>query len=610
MTSKLKSKNFKGFFLDNFKVKERKSFVSWCEQNIWLPDEASSSPGQFNISLTPYMRKIYSLLDHGREGPIEIVLMFAAQLGKTQLCLNYAMYSQCESPGPLMFVLPTIKLGEKFSKQRLTPMIESCPEALRCLKQDVGRSSSQTMSVKRFYGGVTFIVGSNSKSDLSSTPVGKLLMDEIDKYKQDLDGEGNPIDMALKRTSTFNNKVVLYSSTPGLKGLSNIEDKFDKSSKHYYQVPCPYCNFYQELKIENLNDAGYTCVKCSKSIDDSKHKSQMLSDGVWVTKDKSSNVYGFHLSQLYAPYTWVKWGDILIEKKESVEDSIKEKTFKNLVLAETYEERGTKVDAESVKSKCVKDYGLNEVPLETIALTIAVDVQANRVEFLLVAWCEKLTSYCLDYQIIMGKIEDHEVQEILIKLYEKDYKDESGKSYKVNKAVIDSGFDTVSVYEFCRNSRGKYIPIKGSDNLTVPVSTPRMLDLRKSNRKLKRSGVLLHHFGVSILKKEIYNALSMESDRYLNKNTWRRMFFPSAFNDEFYLQLCAEKFVKTYKQGTLEFKYRWKKIRERNEALDLVCYSLGAAYLLKLNEYRFAKSKKGIVKRHYKSEDSQLDFEL
>ena len=609
MIFKQRSKNFNDFFLDNFQVKEKKSFASWCEKNIWLPDEASSSPGQFNISLTPYMKKIYSLLDHDRDGPVEIALMFAAQLGKTQLCLNYCLYSQCESPGPLMFVLPTIKLGQGFSKQRLTPMIESCTEAMNCLKQDVGRSSSQTMTVKRFYGGLIMIVGSNSKSDLSSTPVGLLIMDEIDKYKQDLDGEGNPIDMAYKRTSTFNNKVVLYSSTPGLKGLSNIEDKFDKSNKHYYEVPCPYCNYYQRLKIENLNESGYSCVKCSKIIDDSKHKSQMLTDGKWVCKDSNTNLYGFHLSQLYAPYSWVKWRDIYLEKKESIEDAVKEKTFKNLVLAETYEERGTRIDAESIKAKCVRDYPLNEVPRGTIAMTITVDVQVNRVEYLVAAWCKNLTFFALDHQIVMGKIEDERVQEELLNIYDKDFKDEKGDIFHINKALIDSGFDTVSVYEFCRRSRGKYIPIKGSDHLTVPVSTPRMLDLKKSNRKLKRSGVLLHHLGVSILKKEIYNALSMESRRYLNDNSWRRMFFPKAFNDEFYLQLSAEKLVKTYKQGTLEFKYQWRKCRERNESLDLVVYSLGAAYMLGLNQPRVKKRSAGDFGKKTKG-DSQLDFDL
>ena len=607
MTSNPKSKNFKSFFLDNFQVKKKQSFISWCEKNIWLPSEASSSPGQFNLSLTPYMKEIYSLLDHGHQGPIELVLLFGSQLGKTQLCLNYSLYCQCHEPAPLMMVLPTISLGQKFSKQRLTPMIESCPEAINLLKQDVGRSSSQTMDVKRFYGGVIFIVGSNSKANLSSYPIRYLITDEIDKFELDLGGEGSPLDMASARTLTFNNRVIIYSSTPSIKGLSAIENKFNESDKNYYHVPCPYCNSFQTLVIENLTEKGYSCAKCSKVIDE-KNKIEMLKAGKWISSAKSK-VRGFQLNGLYSTMGGSDWSYIYDQKIKSMEDENKYKTFTNLILGKTYEEKGSDLDPNEVKAKCIHDYPLKQVPDGAKALIMSMDIQQNRVEFLVTAWCKKLNCYAIDFGIIPGRIKDDEVKDLLKSVAFQDYFDSVGNPYKINKVMVDSGFDTGDCYLFCRELGNDAIPIKGMSGLPTQISLPRPIDIRKSGKKYLKSGVLLRHVGVDILKREIYTSLDMDSEKYKNPRVWRRIFFPKEFTDEFFLQLCAEKLVKEFKKGTLEFTYKWRLKRARNEALDLMVYALAGAYLLKLNvEER--KRPTGQIKNPYKGEDSQLDFEL
>ena len=106
-------------------------------------------------------------------------------------------------------------------------------------------------------------------------------------------------------------------------------------------MPCPNCNKFIKLEVENLKENGYHCQECSFLIDDKIHKTQMLMDGNWETEDPESNRYGFHLSQLYAPFAWVKWRDIYQQLQESKNKTEEEKTFSNLVLAETWEEKGS-----------------------------------------------------------------------------------------------------------------------------------------------------------------------------------------------------------------------------------------------------------------------------
>ncbi|MCP6275090.1 phage terminase large subunit family protein, partial [Klebsiella pneumoniae] len=65
--------------------------------------------------------------------------------------------------------------------------------------------------------------GANSAASLRSMPVRYLFLDEIDAYPLDVDGEGDPVALAEKRTSTFARRKVLKVSTPTTKDFSRIE---------------------------------------------------------------------------------------------------------------------------------------------------------------------------------------------------------------------------------------------------------------------------------------------------------------------------------------------------------------------------------------------------
>lgn len=74
------------------------------------------------------------------------------------------------------------------------------------------------MLSKDFLGGVLVMTGANSAVGLRSMPARYLFMDEIDGYPQDIDGEGDPILLAERRTATFNKrKKIFLVSTPTIK---------------------------------------------------------------------------------------------------------------------------------------------------------------------------------------------------------------------------------------------------------------------------------------------------------------------------------------------------------------------------------------------------------
>lgn len=151
-----------------------------------------------------------------------------------------------------MAVAPTVELAKRNSKQRIEPQIEDSPVLRERVKPSRSRDSGNTILSKEFLGGVLILTGANSAVGLRSMPARYLFLDEVDGYPGDIEGEGEPILLAERRSSTFQRRKVLLVSTPKIKGLSRIEHEYEASDQRRYFVPCPECGEYQALRFECL----------------------------------------------------------------------------------------------------------------------------------------------------------------------------------------------------------------------------------------------------------------------------------------------------------------------------------------------------------------------
>lgn len=65
---------------------------------------------------------------HNRYYNKKVVIMSAAQVGKTDaMVLNPIGYYVHYDPSPIMVIQPTIDMAEKFSKEKLSPMLRDTP---------------------------------------------------------------------------------------------------------------------------------------------------------------------------------------------------------------------------------------------------------------------------------------------------------------------------------------------------------------------------------------------------------------------------------------------------------------------------------------------------
>jgi phage terminase large subunit GpA-like protein len=424
-----------------------------------------------------------------------------------------------------------------------------------------------------------------------------LFLDEVDAYPGDVEGEGDPISLAEKRTTTFARRKVFLVSTPTVKDTSKIEREFEKSDQRRFFVACPHCGHKQWLRWRGYSDdqddprakeyrlvwldeqktaAGYKCEgdDCGALIEE-HHKTELLAGGEWrPTAEGDGVTRGYHISALYSPAGWKSWVEILREFEESSTDPAKLKTFVNTVLGETFEEAyAAKLDAESL-SKRAEPFELLTAPSGALVCTAGVDVQDNRIEVQVVAWGEGEEAWVVNYAVVYGDPTGFEIWRQVLDVIDTPVLHASGVRMQVYSALVDSGDGnkTNEVYTFARQHRQRHVLAgKGFAGARPPVGSPSKQDINIRGQRIK-SGVALYPVGVDTIKSTLYGRLQRAE-----REGPGVVHFPLGLPEDYYLQLTAEKQVTKLVNG---FPRRmWvKKPSDRNEALDTFVYAYAALH--------------------------------
>jgi phage terminase large subunit GpA-like protein len=432
------------------------------------------------------------------------------------------------------------------------------------------------------------ITGANSAVGLRSMPVRYLFLDEIDAYPPDADSEGDPLTLAIQRTSTFARRKIFIVSTPTIQGVSRIEKEFNETDQRYFFVPCPHCGFFQVLKWENIHhdtvsvQAVYRCERCKRDIEN-RHKTEMLSKGEWrATNSEKTNekIVGFHLSSLYSPVGWVSWGQCAQNFEAAKDDEQLLKAWTNTTLGLPWAEKGEAPDW-GVLFDRREHYCIGTVPLGGRVLTAGIDVQNDRLEVEIVAWGPNKESWSVDYRIIHGGPSDPKAWQSLSAVLQEEFEGADGICRKIHLTAIDAGFGTQEVYAWARaQPPQRVMVVKGVDNSVTPVNAPTRVDVNFRGRKIS-NGVRLWKIGVSMIKGEIYG--------FLKRRVHEDGSFPPGFmhfpeyNTEYFKQLTAEQLVTRVVKGYP--RREWQKTRDRNEALDCRVYARAAAIAIGIDRW-------------------------
>jgi phage terminase large subunit GpA-like protein len=563
-------------FLDGLRPETPLTVSEWADLHRRLSSKASAEPGPWRTDRTPYLREPMDCLSS--ESPVQrVVMMFAAQTGKTEAGSNWLGYVIDHAPGPMLCVQPTIEMAKRLSKQRLESMITETPVLAAKIAPARSRDSGNTMFSKEFSGGIMLMAGANSATGLRSAPCRYLFCDEVDAFPADVDGEGDPVSLAERRTTTFARRKILLTSTPTVKDFSRIEAEYQRSDQRRFYVPCPACGAMEWLKWGQLKwadgqpeTARYQCEHCGERFEE-MHKPAMLRGGEWrATAPSNGRTAGFHLSGLYSPLGWCSWEQLVDDFLRAKGDAPALKSFVNTRLAETWEEDyAAKVSADGLMARRL-DYKPGVCPAGVVLLTGGVDVQDNRLAVSVWGWGEGETGWLVWHQELMGDPTQTEVWEQLDHVLATEWETECGKQLKLAQVAVDSGGHcTHEVYRYVRDrgSRG-VVAIKGSSRRNSPaVGKGSKVDVNWRGKVIKR-GVTLYQLGTDTIKTTLFGRLR-------HNETTGGLNFGLAADDEYYRQLTSERQALRYHRG---FPIReWvKKAGDRNEALDCAVYGYAA----------------------------------
>lgn len=588
-------------FIDGLRPDPNLTVSEWADEYRMLSNKASAEPGPWRTDRTPYLREIMDCMSSSSSVQ-KVVFMAGAQLGKTEGINNVVGYMIAHAPGPALFVQPTIEMAKRLSKQRLDSLIHETP----CLAEKVAparsRDSGNTMFSKEFPGGILLLTGANSATGLRSAPCRWVLLDEVDAFPSDVDGEGDPCALAERRASTFSRRKIILTSTPTVKDMSRIETEYLASDQRRYFVPCPHCDHMQHLQWKNIQwrdadpkTAAYVCESCGTHIQE-HYKSEMLRRGEWrpTATSEDKRTAGFHLSSLYSPLGWKSWEEIVGEFLRAKNDAPLLKTFVNTVLGETWEEEvGARLGAEGLRERA-EFYPAGEIPEKASIVTAGIDVQDNRVAVGIYAWAEGEEAWLISHDEIYGdpagtKLWD-QVDDVIFRTYSRT----TGEEVKLAAIGIDSGGHfTSEVYAFCRQRMKRNVfALKGqSQRNKPPIGKPSKVDINYRGQVLKNSAEVFP-VGVDTIKSTLFGRLKH------NEVGPGYIHFHAEASAEYFKQLTSERQVVRYVKGFAVREWK-KKAGDRNEALDCFVYSYAALNFLYLRYNRhtiFEQFKKAAVK--------------
>jgi phage terminase large subunit GpA-like protein len=579
----------------------------WADKYRRLSGVASAEEGRFRTKRTPYLREIMEHLSPSHPAQW-VVFRKAAQVGATETGNNWVGYFVDQLGGAMLCVQPTVEMAKRWSKQRLAPLLRDTPRIAAKVREARTRDSGNTLMSKEFPGGIILTTGANSAVGLRSMPAQYLNFDEVDGYPDSVDDEGHPIDIAWFRAATFGAfRKVFEVSTPKVRHGSRIDQDMARSDAAEHYVPCLACGTFQKLEPDRLvypeddplSCEGMACIGCG-SIMLEGHKTRMLEAGrwyrlgedgkTWVDRPSRGLVVGFSLSQLYSPLgLGLSWGEIAQRKEGAKTDDNAARVYANLVLGESYEEKSDAPAWELLYERRL-DYPIGRVPAGAYAIVAAADVQRDRIEVAWFAFGPEVECWVIDHAVLEGDTATDEVWRALTKAAHRKFAHtEGGAVLPADLFLIDMQYETEAVKLWVRRQRNprRVRAVQGSESWGAPAIIGRsQTDLTNvGDKKKKRRGFSFWRISTASLKLEVYRRLRRDPVADALPPFGGPWIHHPMFAQEWFEQLTAERIVRLAAPGSRHrSRLAFKKIRPRNEALDLTVYGLAGSYMLKLEQ--------------------------
>lgn len=394
-----------------------------------LPSQAAEKyrmlqiPGAYNgpwmNKTTPYMvEPMDVLVDRTKRA---CIFVGPAQSGKSDaLILNSILYTTVCDPIDTIVYQTSQTVAADFSRTRLDRMNRHSPAAGAQL---LPGGNDDTVHAKHYKSGIVVNLSWPTINEMSGRPRGLVILTDYDRMPQDVDGEGSPFDLGMKRTTTFRTKAkTICESSPGFEvqagsawsptgheapPCDGILALYNRGDRRRWQWKCPHCREWFEPEFELLDyptdcdvvtsgmKAKMRCPRCSALIG-SDEKYELNRAGRWVregqrlTADdelvgtaRESDIASFWLKGVAAAFA--SWANLVISyrnaeaefERTGSQEAIK--TTVNVDQGVPYVRRGQGISRrpEDLRSRA-DEWLKGTVPADVRFLLAHVDVQGRK----------------------------------------------------------------------------------------------------------------------------------------------------------------------------------------------------------------------------------------
>lgn len=583
------------------------SVSQWADDYRMLSQGISAEPGRWKTSRAPYQKDIMDAFT--QPGINRVVVKSASQVGKSDIMNNVLGRYAHLDPCAVMMIQPTIELAQDYSKSRISPMIRDTKVLSQVFyetKSEDGaktRDGKNTILSKLFPGGRLIMCGANSPAGLASRPVRVLLADEVDRFPDSAGTEGDPVDLAAKRMTTFWNRVMGLFSTPTNEGSSRIDVEYQTGTQEEWQHECPNCGEYHLIrhtemecetkehkdakgrKIIVVSDVKWRCPDCGSTFSEDEMRKVPQK---YISKNPAAlhnGIRSFFVNGFTSP--WLTWNDIMREWLEAKGDPTREKVVMNTRFGESYAQQGAFEDYQQFIRRREK-YGA-DLPDGVLLLTGAVDTQDNRLEYEITGWGYGEECWGICKGVILGEPDNKATWDALDAVLDKVYRFKNGTGLKVARAFIDSGGHyTSKVYEYCEKNFSKQrFAIKGT------AGTPG-IPLNYKIGKASGSKIPLVMLGVDDGKQQVMSRLAIDEPgaKYFHFPLDEEFLGTRGYDELYFKGIISEHKKKVKRKGVIH--EIWEPTAGvRNEPLDLRVYNLACMNSIHPDWDRLAEVVKG-----------------
>ena len=337
---------------------------AWAEENIIVA--ASATPGR--LRLYPYQRDILEAM--ADPDVRQVTLMVSSQIGKTLLSAILLAYFIDVTPNGVLFIHVTQSGLKKFLREKFEPILRG---NLR-LNEKIIRNNRGTLPIDGFpfIGGYATLSTSAARNNDRGTTAQLIIGDEVSDWL-----DPKIIAGLRQRTITHTDPKVILISTPKYKGDDGIELNYLKGSQEVWHDICFHCNQPVVLEWSHINKATaeIICPVCNENWSEAQRISA-ISKGYWESQSTNARHRSFHLSQLNA---------VNIPLQRTVEEAAKftEMQISTQIMAQPFEE----IEIAPLKTHQIQR---TDEPFDAYYRTAGVDVQKDRLEYVIVEFTESL----------------------------------------------------------------------------------------------------------------------------------------------------------------------------------------------------------------------------